>query len=114
MFAEDGVFEFPYAPPGWPQRVEGRAAIQRYLQGLAGLTLQHVCSPTVRWVENESTVILEFSVKGRNDKTGAPYAQRYISVIELKGGLIALYRDYWNPLPVLEALGSAYSEGGLP
>jgi ketosteroid isomerase-like protein len=37
--------------------------------------------------------------------TGAPYNQLYISVVTLRDGRIAHYRDYWNPLVVLTALG---------
>ncbi|HEY6575393.1 MAG TPA: nuclear transport factor 2 family protein, partial [Mycobacterium sp.] len=33
LWAEDGVLEFPFAAPGYPARVEGRAAIAEYMRG---------------------------------------------------------------------------------
>ena len=51
------------------------------------------------------TVIFEFSCAGAGAKTGEPYNQSYISVVTLRDGRIARYRDYWNPLVVVQALG---------
>ncbi len=39
--------------------------------------------------------------------TGKPYHQRYISVVQMKDGKIFRFRDYWNPLIVLEAMKEA-------
>jgi ketosteroid isomerase-like protein len=50
-------------------------------------------------------VIFEFSCSGEGVATGAPYNQLYVSVVTLRDGRIAHYRDYWNPLVVLTALG---------
>ncbi len=47
------------------------------------------------------TAIMETFMKS----TGKPYLQNYISVIETKDGKIVHYKDYWNPLVVLAALG---------
>lgn len=51
------------------------------------------------------TVVFEFSCTGQGVHTGAPYNQDYISVATLQEGRITRYRDYWNPLVVLTALG---------
>ena len=37
--------------------------------------------------------------------TGLPYEQDYVMVIEAKDGKIIRYREYWNPLPAIEAFG---------
>lgn len=110
MFAEDGVFEFPYAPPGGVRRLQGREAIAEYV-GKLTIHLDHVSEPTVRPVAGGDAVVLEFECRGRNATNGAVYEQRYVSVIEMRGGRIALYRDYWNPLPVMAALGGQHDGG---
>jgi ketosteroid isomerase-like protein len=38
--------------------------------------------------------------------TGAPYEMSYVVVLKTIDGQMALYRDYWNPLVVLELLES--------
>ena len=52
---------------------------------------------------------IEFSCKGHSPQTGARYDQDYVSILELRDGRIARYRDYWNPLVALSAIESAPS-----
>jgi ketosteroid isomerase-like protein len=108
MFAEDGVMEFPYAPPGGVTRLDGRAALASYLQGFPEiLQIDRMTKPVVHRTMNPEVVILEFGCVGRGVRTGEPYDQRYISVITLREGLIVHYSDYWNPLVALRAVGGA-------
>lgn len=110
MCAEDVVFEFPYHPPGFTERLEGRAALETYLPtvskliSIESMTLKHA------FISGEGdAAAIEFSCKGHSPDTGARYDQDYVSIIELKNGRISRYRDYWNPLVVLSALESAPS-----
>jgi uncharacterized protein len=98
MVADDAVLEFPYAPPGFPKLIEGKPAIRRHIEGLQHSYAFESFSEPVAYPSGTDTVILEFSCVGKNVQTGAPYNQDYISVIKLRDGLIAHYRDYWNPL----------------
>lgn len=104
LFTEDVVFEFPYAPDGLPRRLDGISALADHLTRLGpmlklGEFSLHAVHPS------EETVIFEFSCRGQGAATGLPYDQDYISVVTLRGGRIAHYRDYWNPLVALSALG---------
>ena len=104
MFADDVVFEFPYAPDGLPKRLDGSAALAAHLERLGPLlTFGQMELGSVH--NAGDTVIFEFSCTGQGADTGAPYNQVYISVVILRDGRIARYRDYWNPLVVLTALG---------
>ena len=111
MMAEDGVMEFPFAPPGLPARLEGRDAIAAHLAGLpALLSIESLSEPEVHLGRDGETAVLEFDCRGRAVATGRPYEQRYVSVITVRDGRIARYRDYWNPLVVLDSLG----DGAIP
>lgn len=106
LFTEDVVFEFPYAPEGLPRRLDGLPSLADHMARLGpmlemGAFTLHAVHPS------DETVILEFSCHGQGVATGLPYDQRYISVVTLREGRIARYRDYWNPLVVLDALGGA-------
>lgn len=104
LFADDVIFEFPFAPEGLPTRLDGVAALTAHLQKLSPLlTFGHMMLEDVH--HSGETVIFEFSCSGQGVHTGAPYDQNYISVVTLREGRIARYRDYWNPLAVLTALG---------
>lgn len=106
LFTEDVVFEFPYAPDGLPTRLTGIPALVDHLARLGpmlelGEFTLHQVHPS------GETVVFEFSCRGRGVATGLPYDQDYISVVTLRDGRIARYRDYWNPLIALSALGGA-------
>jgi uncharacterized protein len=106
MFAEEVVFEFPYAPDGLPKRLHGKAALAAHLERLGPLLSFGKMDLGSVHAAGE-TVIFEFSCNGQGADTGAPYNQDYISVVSLRDGRIAHYRDYWNPLVVLAALGGS-------
>lgn len=106
LFTDDIIFEFPFAPEGMPKRLDGRVALADHMARLGPLlTFGQMVLRDVH--PSGNTMILEFSCSGRGTETGAPYDQDYVSVITLRDGRIARYRDYWNPLIVLSALGGA-------
>lgn len=109
MVADNGVMEFPYSPPGLPNRLDGKAAIARHLEGLGDMiAFDRMGEPTIHATTDPDVTIVEFEGFGRGVATGESYDQRYISVIRTHAGRIVHYRDYWNPLVVLRALrGSA-------
>lgn len=99
LWAEDGVMEFPFAPPGWPARVEGRAAIEDYLRDYPKmLDIQGFPKQVVHQSTDPDVLIAEFDAEGVVVATGKPYRASYIAVITTRDGEIVHYRDYWNPL----------------
>ncbi|OWU66591.1 nuclear transport factor 2 family protein [Marinibacterium profundimaris] len=106
LFTQDVVFEFPYAPEGLPRRLDGMSALADHLMRLEPmLKLSEFTLHAVH--PSDDTVIFEFSCDGAGISTGLPYDQDYISVVTLRDGRISRYRDYWNPLVALSALGGA-------
>ena len=106
LFTPDVVFEFPYAPEGLPQRLDGIATLADHVTRLAPmLELREFTLKAV--YPSQDTIIIEFSCEGSGIATGLPYDQDYISVVTLRDGRIGHYRDYWNPLVALSALGGA-------
>ncbi|MBB1153879.1 nuclear transport factor 2 family protein [Amycolatopsis dendrobii] len=106
LFAEDAVTEFPFAAPGRPERVEGRAALAEYLSDYPNL-LDHreVVAKTVHQTTDPEVSIAEFELAGIAVATQKPYRLRYVVVLTVRDGLIRRYRDYWSPLAVTEVLG---------
>ncbi|MDF5796599.1 beta-ketoacyl-ACP synthase 3 [Pseudomonas aeruginosa] len=105
LFHPEGVLEFPYAPPGWKTRFEGRETIWAHMR----LFPEHL---TVRFTDvqfyetaDPDLAIGEFHGDGVATVSGGKLAQDYISVLRTRDGQILLYRDFWNPLRHLEALG---------
>ncbi|MCZ8522496.1 MULTISPECIES: nuclear transport factor 2 family protein [Paenibacillus] len=106
LFHEDAVFEFPYAPAAMTRLLNGRAAIQDYIREFPNLLVIHDFSePVFHPSSDPEQGVVEFGCRGESVQSGKPYHQSYISVIRLKEGRIIHYKDYWNPLVVLEAMG---------
>ncbi len=103
LWAVDGVMEFPFAPPGYPSRLEGRAAIEDYLRDYPKmLDIQGFPKQVVHQSVDQDVVVAEFDAEGVVVPTGKPYRFSYIAVITVRDGEIVSYRDYWNPLYVQE------------
>jgi uncharacterized protein len=99
LCTDDVVFEFPFAPPGRPSRVEGKPALGDYLKALSGrMRIEGVPNLEIHETVKPDVAIIEMTMTGTVTATGAPYEQSYVVVLTVRDGLIARYRDYWNPL----------------
>ncbi|MFJ4094248.1 nuclear transport factor 2 family protein [Kitasatospora sp. NPDC089913] len=104
LWAEDGVMEFPFAPPGRPTRLDGRPAVAAYMAGYTDhIDLRDFPELRIRRTDDPQTVVVEMRGVGLLVGTGAPFDMRYIAVVTVRDGRFTSYRDYWNPLAVLEA-----------
>lgn len=112
IWTEDAIVEFPYAPGQYPKRLEGRNAIYEYykatrtvfeLQGEKNLVMYPSSDPLV--------AVFEVSMDFRILSTGKDYSQDYICVVKIRDdGKIVLYREYWDPVRVLEAFNKRNDE----
>lgn len=106
LMAIDGVMEFPYAPDSTLKKLVGRDKLERHMAMLSKIVeFEGMILHQTHETQNPEVVILEFSCCGKALKTGRAYNQNYISVITTRGGNIIRYRDYWNPLIALSAIG---------
>ncbi|MFE6834755.1 nuclear transport factor 2 family protein [Streptomyces sp. NPDC057705] len=112
LWADDGVMEFPFAPPGRPERLEGREAIAAYMRDYPDHIDLHDF-PDVRIHESTApgTIVVEMRGVGRLVATGGPFDMTYIAVVTVQDGRFTSYRDYWNPLavqtPTMDFTGSS-------
>ncbi|MGV9294267.1 MULTISPECIES: nuclear transport factor 2 family protein [Amycolatopsis] len=106
LFAEDAVLEFPFAAPGEPKRVEGRAALAEYLRNYPNLfDVREVAAKTVHQTTDPEVSIAEFELAGIAVATQKPYRLGYVVILTVRDGLIRHYRDYFSPLAVIDVLG---------
>lgn len=105
LCADDVVAEFPFAPAGSPSRIEGREALYEYLRGYPDLIdVREIQTTQIYTTDDPDVAIVEWSVAGSVVTNGNPYNMRYATFITFRDGLIANYREYWNPQVFLEAL----------
>ncbi|HET6857793.1 MAG TPA: nuclear transport factor 2 family protein [Streptomyces sp.] len=101
LWDESGTLEFPFAPDGWPQRLEGKAAVADYMRGYPDhIDLREFPRLEIHQTVAPETIVVEMRGVGRLVKTDSPFDMTYIAVVTVENGLISGYRDYWNPLGV--------------
>jgi ketosteroid isomerase-like protein len=108
LMAPDGYIEWPYRPPGVPARLQGRAEIHRFLTEAAKafIRFDEYRDVVVHETIDPEVIIVEYEAHGSVVTTGAPFHQTVIAVFRVQAGQVLSYRDYINPLPLMEALAS--------
>lgn len=105
LFRDDAVLELPYGATEAGDRVEGKAAIAAYMERLRGvvtledmrLTASYACTAGTAGTAGE-TAVLEYVGIVHAEGKDVRFRQRYIAVVVVRDGRIALFREYTNPL----------------
>ncbi|MFI9330202.1 nuclear transport factor 2 family protein [Kitasatospora sp. NPDC052868] len=101
LWDEGGLLEFPFAPSGWPARLEGRSAIADYMRHYPDhVDIHDFPDVKIHRTTDPETVVVEMRGVGRLVKTDTPFDMTYIAVVTARDGRFTSYRDYWNPLAV--------------
>jgi Ketosteroid isomerase-related protein len=107
LMHEDGCFDTPYGP-GEQTIITGREAVVALL-GYVGETLFAKVTFTVDREyagADPAFAFAEYRSKA-SLHDGGTYANRYIAVCEARDGQIMLFREYFNPLAVIDNLTPA-------
>ncbi len=98
LFCPDGVMETPYVSPGSPGRWQG-PAIAAHLGTLSGVIRLADFSLVAAYpAQDGATTVLEYDGTVHLEKKGTRFRQRYVGIVTLRDGRIALWREYLNPL----------------
>jgi len=105
LFADDGVFEFPYFPTlGMQSRFEGRDAVRAVLE----LIRSHFLSFTFSNIEihdvNDGGLFVQYHSDTILIGTDRGYAQDYVSQLVAENGRIKLLREYLNVISAARIL----------
>ena len=111
VLAEDIVFEMPFAPPGVPDRVEGKGTVVEFLEQFLGkehgmFTGWDLHNIRIYPGAEPDLVFAELDGQGVVVKSGYQYRQRYMILFRVSDGHISHWREYNNPIPLQEAIAS--------
>ena len=105
LCTDDVVAEFPFAPEGSPTRIEGRGALFEYLRNYPDvIDVREIPTTRIYPTNDPNVAIAEWSVTGSVVSNGNPYNMKYATFVTFRDGLIANYREYWNPQVFLAAM----------
>ncbi|MEV4118591.1 nuclear transport factor 2 family protein [Micromonospora sp. NPDC049645] len=105
LFTPDGVLEFAYSPKDVPSRFTGHDALYEHMKHFPELLQVRFADLVFHDTVDPELVIAEFRADGKAVPTGRDFHQTYISVVRTSDGKFVHFKDFWNPLPVIEALG---------
>jgi ketosteroid isomerase-like protein len=115
-FAEHGVLELPFAPPGATRRIEGRENIRRFLEHRyraardSGRQILDYRDVRIHATSEPSRIVAEFELIGTTAE-GEPYRHAFIQVLEVQDGEIVSMRDYFDSLALF---GRLHHGGAAP
>ncbi|MGW1075473.1 nuclear transport factor 2 family protein [Streptomyces sp. NPDC002537] len=112
LYHPDSVLEFPFLPEGWPAALTGRAAIAEHMKHFPEQLQVSFSDVTFVETADPTMVVADFTSEGTALVTGRTFRQSYLSVVWTRDGLITRYRDFWNPLVIVEALGGTEAAAG--
>ncbi|AMM19733.1 hypothetical protein AX769_05705 [Frondihabitans sp. PAMC 28766] len=105
LFAEDAVFEFPFAPVGVPKVISGRNALSAHVAHFPKTFDVRFVELTFHATASPFEAVVDYRAEGTVRATGKAYPQTSVSIVQTNAdGLIVHFRDYWNPLIAIEAM----------
>jgi len=104
-WADDGVLEFPFAPQGFPARVEGKAALREFFHQFPKYyTKIEFFDRTTERLADGTGIVAQYRGEWVNIK-GRAYNNRYIAIFRFRDGKLVHMREYFNPQIWVESLG---------
>lgn len=112
VWADDGVQEMPYAPPGFPKRLDGKAAIEKQYGGLPA-SYQGMKFPLTRITATDDPNVVMAEYEGSIAlKSGEHYDNRYVGVFTFgHQGKLVRYTEYFDPFTLLSGFPGAAAMG---
>ena len=109
LFSDDAVFEFPFAPEGFPARHEGREALAAFFAQFPKYYRRiRLLDRQMTPLADGSGVVAEYRGEWETVK-GHPYHNTYIALFRMRDGKSQHVREFFNPLVWLESLGRTSS-----
>jgi ketosteroid isomerase-like protein len=100
MFAADGVFEMPFAPPDQFGRLKGPDAIKQFLAPVQRKVRELYRSETtdrrVYETDDPEVVICEFVSHRTVIGTGETHRMPYVHIVRIRDGEIVSFRDFMS------------------
>lgn len=108
---EDARFEWPYLPlRDFPSEMTGRDAfIETSRVGMADCDPYGHVVDTFHDQVDPDMLIVEYHSDTTHHPTGRRYANTYLGILRFEGDKVAWWKEYINPLPVLEVYGDSFS-----
>lgn len=111
----DAEFDWPYLPlKEFPERMVGRdvfIAVSR--GGMEDCDGYHHTVDQFYAVADPDMLIVEYHSATVLRSTNTPYGNKYLGILRFSGDQVVYWREYVNPLPIIEAFGLDFRNAAL-
>jgi ketosteroid isomerase-like protein len=107
LWAPDVVIETPFAAGG-PSRIEGRdnfLARTKTSRETIPIRVEEMRNVVVHETTDPNKIVVEYELVGVLLATGKRESALFIAVMEIRDGLLTLWREYQNTLAMAQAIG---------
>lgn len=113
LFHPDGVLDIPYAPEGIPRTLRGRDAIAEFYAGLPEMvTPMNFADYRINALDTDGEYVAEYTSDSSVRATALPYRNDYIARVTVRGDRIARFAEFFDPIPLVVALGGTVAPPG--
>jgi uncharacterized protein len=108
VWAENGIQIMPYAPPGFPSRLDGKQAIEKQYSPLPdSFNSMKYYMQSIRTTDDPNVIVVEF--KGSISlKSGGRYDNFYVGIFSFNSdGKLSQYTEYFDPFVLLKGFPGA-------
>jgi len=103
LWHDDGVQEMPFAPPGFPRRLEGKEAIRRQYGGLPDAYVSMRFPRRLR-AAGDGLVVAEYGGEIAL-RSGGRYDNTYVGLFEVRDGRLRRFVECFDPQVLADAFG---------
>ncbi len=107
FFQVDARMELPFAPEGFQTKRNGKAAIGRGMADAFALWDEISYAPPIIYEMSDPNVVCAETQGNIKLHTGTLYCSAYINLFFFRDHKIALWREYLNPIALLQAHGGS-------
>jgi uncharacterized protein len=106
--------DLPFAPPGFPRRVEGKADVTAFFAGMPDMItpLRFHDYRLDAVTDDPGSIVAQYASDARILATDLPYRNSYIARFRVRGGAITWFAEYFDPVALVEALGGTVTMPG--
>jgi len=104
VWAEDGVQIMPFAPEGFPARLEGKEAIRNQYGSLPESYLSMRFPREIIATLDPSQFVVRYASEIER-KDGGRYDNTYVGFFTIQDGKLSEFTEYFNPLVLVESFG---------
>jgi uncharacterized protein len=107
LFAPDLVFEMPFAPPGLATRIDGGPVFLDFVRRVPDVFDEERIHDVSLHVlaDDPNEVVAHYRSDMNVVATGGKYRNEYVARFTVRDGKLAYFAEYYNPIPLIEALG---------